>query len=231
MKNNFMRFKECGCNIYGTDNNISFRKDEVIGQYISSIIGVHIMEAEMLADLIYEKDFYTWEHSKNVAFYANTICEVLPISEEEKLKIHLASILHDVGKISIDDLILNKPDKLTVEEYEEIKKHSIIGEKITMNIEDFEDLSDIIRSHHERWDGTGYPDGLKDDEIPFASQIIAIADTFDALTSDRIYRKSISQNSAIEILISEKGKQFNPELVDIFTDILYNDISLEKWIL
>lgn len=228
MKNNFISFKEGACSIYGTEYNVSFLKEEVILQYVSPVIGVYIMEAEILASLIYEKDFYTWEHSKNVAFYTNIICEALRISEEEKLEIHLAAILHDVGKIGIDDSILNKPDKLTVEEYEEIKKHSIIGEKITMNIEYFEGLSDIIRSHHERWDGNGYPDGLKDDEIPLASQIIAIADTFDALTSDRIYRKSISQNSAVEILISEKGKQFNPELVDIFTDILSINILVKR---
>ncbi|WML34162.1 HD-GYP domain-containing protein [Clostridium sp. OS1-26] len=228
MKDNFISFKEGACSIYGAEDESSFGKEEHILQYVSPIIGVYIMEAEILASLLYEKDFYTWEHSKNVAFYTNIICEELHISEEEKLKIHLASILHDVGKIGIDDSILNKPDKLTVEEYEEIKKHSIIGEKITMNIEYFEDLSNIIRSHHERWDGNGYPDGLEDDEIPLASQIIAIADTFDALTSDRIYRKSISQNSAVEILIGEKGKQFNPELVDIFTDTLSIDNLIER---
>jgi PAS domain S-box-containing protein/putative nucleotidyltransferase with HDIG domain len=169
-----------------------------------------------LAEAIDARDEYTGEHSKNVSKFVELICNNLDISREEINKIKIAATIHDIGKIGVRDYILNKPDKLTFEEYEIMKRHPVIGSEIIGKINDFDDIAKIIRYHHERWDGNGYPDKLKGDEIPMGSQIIAIADTYDAIASNRVYRKSLGKDRAIEILLEERGKQFNSELVDMF---------------
>ncbi|MCB2293506.1 HD domain-containing protein [Clostridium algoriphilum] len=174
---------------------------------------------EAMAALVDAKDFYTGEHSKNVSKYVSIICNNLSCSknkEDSKNKVKIAATFHDLGKIGVPDNILKNPGKLSNSDYEIMKTHPIIGANVIDKIEGFSEISTIIRHHHERWDGAGYPDGLKGNEIPFGSQIISIADTFDAITSDRVYRKGRSEDIAIKILTNEKGKQFNPELVDIF---------------
>ena len=149
--------------------------------------------------------------------------------ESNKLKndIKTAASFHDLGKVGIPDSILNKKGYLNDEEYNIIKQHPVIGADIISKLSEFKDISNIIRHHHERWDGGGYPSNLKGNEIPLGSQIIAIADTFDAITSDRAYRKSRSVKEAIDILISERGKQFNQELVDIFIANIKDNLTLE----
>lgn len=172
---------------------------------------------EALASLVDAKDSYTGEHSKNVSRYVSTICENFGCDlNADREKVKIAASFHDIGKIGIPDYILKKDDRLTQEEYEIMKTHPAIGSDVISKIDDFEEISRIIRHHHERWDGKGYPDGLKGNEIPFGSQIIAIADTYDAIISDRVYRKSRDKNTAMEILLEERGKQFNAELVDQF---------------
>lgn len=185
----------------------------------------YLQVLEALASLVDAKDYYTGEHSKNVSRYVSIMCENMKF-ESNKLKndIKIAASFHDIGKIGIPDAILNKNGFLTEEEYSIIKQHSVIGADVINKITDFKAISDIIRHHHERWDGGGYPDKLMGVEIPFGSQIIAIADSFDAITSDRIYRKGRSIEVAIDILIKGKGKQFNPELVDIFIANLGKDL-------
>ncbi|MPN19721.1 Cyclic di-GMP phosphodiesterase response regulator RpfG [bioreactor metagenome] len=155
-------------------------------------------------------------HSTNVMKYTEMICHGILMEEEEKDKIMISSNLHDIGKIGIDDSILKKDGKLTDEEYRKMKLHPVIGASIIGDINGFEEISTIIKYHHERYDGKGYPSGLKGEEIPLGSQIIAIADAFDAITTNRVYRKSLGYVTAIDILKYEKGKQFNSELVDIF---------------
>jgi len=174
---------------------------------------------EAMAALVDAKDFYTGEHSKKVSKYVCIICDILgsDIYKKENIdKIKIAATFHDLGKIGVPDTILKKSGKLSDSEYEIMKTHPVIGANVIGKIEGFSEISTIIRHHHERWDGTGYPDGLKGNEIPFGSQIISIADTFDAITSDRVYRKGQSKDIALKILIKEKEKQFNPKLVDIF---------------
>lgn len=170
---------------------------------------------EAMAALVDAKDSYTGDHSKNVSKYVSMLCNNLSC-DNNKDNVKIAATFHDLGKIGVSDTILKKPDKLSYSEYEIMKTHSVIGADVIGKIEEFSEISTIIRHHHERWDGTGYPDGLKGNEIPFGSQIISIADTFDAITSDRVYRKGQSKDIAFKILTEEKGKQFNPELVDIF---------------
>ena len=176
----------------------------------------YISTIEAFAELLDARDKYTGKHSKNVSMYVSMICEELDLDEIIKGQILVAANIHDLGKIGISDSLLNKPGKLTKEEYESIKKHADIGAEIVSKIIGFENISLIVRHHHEKWNGTGYSSGLKGSEIPLGSQIIAIADTYDAITTDRVYRGELGKERAVEILLEEKGKQFNPELVDIF---------------
>ena len=138
----------------------------------------------------------------------------LPSQEIEKVQ--LAGLLHDIGKIGIDEKILQKPARLTPDEYKEIQKHPVIGESIMKHINALKDVLPGIRNHHERWDGRGYPDKLKGKKIPLLGRIIALADTYDAITSDRPYRKGASSKYALEEITRCAGSQFDPELARIF---------------
>jgi putative nucleotidyltransferase with HDIG domain/PAS domain S-box-containing protein len=175
---------------------------------------------ETLAQLVDARDAYTGEHSKNVSNYVTKMCDKLNLNDKEKREIEIAASFHDIGKIGIKDNILNKEGKLTDDEYNTMKLHPTIGWRIIRKIEDFDNISEIIKHHHERWDGKGYPDGISGNDIPLGSQIIAIADTYDAVTSNRIYRKQLSKETGLKILNEEKQKQFNPRLVDVFIKII-----------
>lgn len=128
-------------------------------------------------------------------------------------------MLHDVGKVHIRDDILMKPSNLTNEEYEIIKKHPIVGAEAVKNIEGLQESIDVIRYHHERWDGKGYPDRLKGEEIPLLARIASIADAFDAMTTDRSYRPALSLDMAYQRILQGKGSQFDPGLIDIFVEV------------
>ncbi len=161
-------------------------------------------------------DEYTFVHSVNVAAYAAIIAGEYGIKGDELEKICLGGLLHDVGKMLVDPKILNKPGRLTDEEFKEMKSHPVRGYNILIDNDVEENIAIIARLHHERCDGSGYPDGKTCDELPLSAQIAAIADVYDALTSERVYKKAISSNNAMMIIISESGKHFNPELVTIF---------------
>lgn len=169
-----------------------------------------------LAHLVDARDDYTGRHSSSVMRYTEILCNCLNLSEEEKEKIIISANLHDIGKIGIDDSILKKEGSLTESEYNKMKLHPVIGASIIGDINGFEEIGKIIKHHHEKYDGNGYPEGLKGEEIPLGSQIIAIADTFDAITTNRVYRKSLGYHSAVRILTEEKDKQFNSYLVNMF---------------
>lgn len=147
------------------------------------------------------------------------------ISAEEQDNIPLASALHDIGKITIDENILNKPGRLTKEEFEVIKTHCMQGANMLRRLENFEDepllqtAYDIARWHHERWDGRGYPDGLKGNDIPISAQIVSLADVYDALTSERCYKKAFSHETAMRMILNGECGAFNPLLLECLTDI------------
>lgn len=163
------------------------------------------------------KDPYTRGHSERVAEYAVIMAESLNIYGQDDLKlISYACLLHDVGKVHISDSILTKPSRLTEEEYEIVKKHPIVGANAIKNIEGMELCLDIVLYHHERWDGTGYPEGLKEMQIPLTARIAAIADSFDAMTSHRSYRGAMTAEQAFEQIVQGKGTQFDPALIDYF---------------
>ncbi|MBV5279290.1 MAG: HD domain-containing protein, partial [Campylobacteraceae bacterium] len=142
---------------------------------------------EMFSNLVEEKDVYTAGHSKRVAMYSAKLAEALGLSDEEQTTIYQAGLLHDVGKVLTPESILLKPRKFNHREYEIIKRHAIDGERIVSSFSAFAPFAKIILHHHERFDGNGYPEGLKGDEIPLLSRIMAVADVYDALTSQRVY--------------------------------------------
>jgi len=174
----------------------------------------------MLSQLEAEKDFYTSSHSERVAKLALQIAEEAKLKKEEFKILEIASLLHDFGKIAIDKSILFKPSALNNEEWNEIKKHPVIAKNSIEKVKGLYKTAQCIYHHHERYDGKGYPLGLKGEEIPKCSRILCIADAIESMLSNCPYRKAMQLNEIKEELIKEKGKQFDPELVDIALNIL-----------
>ena len=171
------------------------------------------------------KDSFTLGRSRRVAFYALKIVNKLSLKPADASKIELAGLLHDIGMIGVAEEILNKTQKLTDEEYEKIKMHVHYSVKILEDIKQLCEITEIIKYHHEYYNGCGYPFGLKGEDIPLGSRIIAIADAFDSLVSNRAYRKSLSSDEALEIIKQGAGRQFDPHLVQIFESILPEAIA------
>jgi putative nucleotidyltransferase with HDIG domain len=181
-------------------------------QYIQTVDTLmHAMEA---------RDKYTEGHSHRVAEIAAIIARELKYSENSIEKLNMAALLHDVGKIGIDDRILNKPGKLTEQEFEIIKSHPEIGFNILRDIKNLEEILPIIRHHHERFDGRGYPDGKKVEELSLDVFIIQLADTIDAMSTDRPYRKALSQEVIVEEIKNCSGSQFHPKVVEAYLNVL-----------
>ena len=172
---------------------------------------------------LFEKSHETKEHAERIASYSRMIGEKIGLSQNLIDQLHLFSILHDIGKIGIDDRILNKPDKLTSEEWIEMKKHPEIGYRIAMSTIELKSSAEFILTHHERWDGKGYPQGLSGEEIPLLSRILGIADAYDAMTEDRIYRKAMAHEEAVAEIIKNKGTQFDPRLAQLFVELIQKE--------
>lgn len=174
---------------------------------------VYFDTIQALVTAIEAKDPYTRGHSDRVAHYANLISNEMNLSEKYANSLNCAALLHDIGKIGVPEHILNKPGKLSEEEFEKVKTHPVLGATIVKKIDFMADSSLFIRYHHERQDGTGYPEGLIGDNIPLGAAILSVADAYDALTSDRPYRKAKSPEDAIEEIEKNSGTQFKPEVV------------------
>ena len=181
-----------------------------------------------LVGAIEAKDKYTRQHSSRVTEYAIEIANIMGCSEDDLQRLRTCTPLHDIGKIGISDSILSKTSKLTDEEFDVIKSHPLIGVNIVSPLGLDKDELAIIRNHHERWDGKGYPDGLAAHEIPFLSRILVVADSFDAMSSDRAYRKAIPVEKCIEELIRNRGTQFDPDVVNASIEIFtkYTDSKI-----
>ena len=177
---------------------------------------VSLSTIESLSKALDAKDSYTSGHASRVQEYSVKLAEEYGLSSKEIEDIKTSSILHDIGKIGIIDYILNKPGRLTDEEFEKIKEHPKVGADIIGEISFLKDISKIIRYHHERYDGRGYPEGLKADEIPIEACIICIADSYDAMTSDRPYRAALTREEALEEIEKNTGTQFHPSLAKRF---------------
>ncbi|MFA5165341.1 MAG: diguanylate cyclase [Candidatus Omnitrophota bacterium] len=169
------------------------------------------------------KDHYTGEHVEKTVHYATEVARQLGLPKEEIEKISQASILHDLGKIGVSEKILLKKGKLTKKEYEEIKRHPQIAVDILRPIQSLQGVVPMIYYHHERWDGKGYSNGLKGEQIPVGARIIAVSDVYEALTSDRPYRKAYPKEEAIKIIKNSSGSQFDPKVVDAFLNVLQQE--------
>ena len=173
------------------------------------------------------KSEYTCNHSARVAELSVLLAKALHLPLEEQIRINLGAHLHDIGKVGIPDAILNKVGPLDDKEFALIKQHTLTGYKIIKKVRSFSEISDIILYHHERVDGLGYPEGLSGQEISLATKIVSIADSFDAMTSKRPYRQSLTTTEALKELKRCAGKQFEEGLVDVFIKLVDADLYRE----
>jgi putative two-component system response regulator len=174
------------------------------------------------------KDPYTFGHSQRVVKLAMLVADEMDLDYEQHYTLQLAASLHDIGKIGMPDNILKKADSLEDFEMVKAKDHPIIGSEILGEIEELSEVASIVRHHHERFDGKGYPDGLSADAIPLHSRILFILDAYEALASDRVYRKGMGKEKALEIIRSNAGTQFDPKLVEAFAAAVKKDIENEE---
>jgi len=218
--------------LFGDLRNELEEKSGLIKQLAMEVDQVNILNKKIsrnfyqtilsLATALEARDRYTHGHSERVDLYSKIIAQELKesygweIDDEFMNALHIESRLHDIGKIAIPDTVLNKPGKLNEDEYNQIKAHPVTSAHILAPIEDIKESIEIIRHHHERVDGKGYPSGYTKDQIPVRSRIIAVADSYDAMTSDRPYRKAMSIEEAISELEKNRGTQFDEEAVDAF---------------
>lgn len=175
---------------------------------------------ETLVRTIQAKDQYTAGHSTRVSRYSLMIADKLGLSTKEKHQLYLAAMLHDIGKIGVPDDLLNRPGKLSEAEMERVRSHVQVGASMIEMLGEMHSIVPLIRHHHECYDGTGYPDGLKGDQIPLVSRIIAVADMYDAMTSDRPYRKRRSHQHAVDEILAASGVQIDPKVAEAFLDVL-----------
>jgi putative nucleotidyltransferase with HDIG domain len=178
--------------------------------------------ASALVTTLDARDRYTAGHSAAVAVYARDIAEHMQCPMETQQLAHLSGLLHDIGKIGVPPGVLEKNGPLTLQERRKMEEHSVIGERILANVEAYDEIARIVRHHHERLDGQGYPDGLVGDQIPLLSRVICVADAYNAMTSDRPYRDAMSVSLARERLLQAAGTQFDPEVVAAFDELLEN---------
>jgi putative nucleotidyltransferase with HDIG domain len=170
----------------------------------------------MVAHAIDLKDAYTGKHAREASDIAVRIARALRLPEPEVRKIKLAGMLHDIGKIGVSRKIIRKPSGLTSDEMMQMRKHPVIGAEIMRPVELLADASEIVRHHHEHFDGSGYPDGLRGDQIPIGSRVVLVADAFNAITTDRPYRKARDRVEALKILKQHTGTQFDPKVMEAF---------------
>jgi len=206
---------------------VNIKNDELNATY--SELKQRYMDAiETLRLTVDAKDYYTRGHSDRVSYYAQKIGIAMELSAEELEILKIGGIFHDIGKIGTNDDILLKNAKLDNDEYNEIKKHPLKGANILSAMSMFKDAVPVVRYHHERFDGRGYPDCLKGNEIPLLARITTVADAFDAMTSDRVYRTKLELSKAIEQLEMGKGTQFDEEVVNVFVNLLENYDEMQE---
>lgn len=226
------RFLKCRINnvieLYGHRNEL----EQIVAEQVKRLNDMNQSMVETLATVIEFRDCESGEHVRRIsrltAILMSEVSKRYPeyyLPESEINKIASSAVLHDVGKISIPDHILNKPGRLTEEEFEIMKQHTVKGCEILQNIPDIMDEGiynysyDICRHHHERWDGRGYPDGLSGDDISIWAQVVSVADVYDALTSDRVYKKAFSHDVAINMIYNNECGVFNPKVLKVFENI------------
>ena len=210
----------CAAPIIGliyTWNKTYQKKERDAKKHLEELEGYHFRFVETLALAVDAKDQTTYGHIRRVKAYALGLAKQYGITQGNELKaIEYGALLHDIGKLAIKDYILNKPGSFTKPEFDEIKRHTIVGDELLQQVQFPFPVAKNVRSHHERWDGTGYPDGLRGEEIPIGARILAIADAFDSIRNSRPYKLEMSLKESVERVLSQRGLYYDPQLVDLF---------------
>lgn len=213
----------CAAKIYDKDSIMGKIKEAEERMYRQKLIEGRSYRhgiIESLLATLFVKSMETREHTERIKDLCLLIGERMKLSIREKDELTLLALLHDIGKVGIEEDILLKPGSLTEEEWQVMKKHPEIGYRIALNTPELAFIAEYILCHHERYDGRGYPQGLKEEDIPLLCRILAVADAYDAMTEDRVYRPAMSKQEAIDEIVKNKGKQFDPRVVDIFLDLV-----------
>jgi len=187
-------------------------------RHVAEMAGLHLRTIEALALAIEAKDQSTHDHLRRVRVYAMELAKLLNLSSEQLEALRAAALLHDIGKLAVPEHIIAKPSRLTPEEFEKVKIHPVVGAEILERVQFPYPVVPIVRSHHEKWDGSGYPDGLKGEEIPIGARILSAVDCLDALASDRQYRRAFPLDEAMQFVISESGKAYDPQVVELLSN-------------
>jgi putative nucleotidyltransferase with HDIG domain len=193
-------------------NNVSVAVENA--RLYQDIVSILDDTVKSFARTLDAKDKYASGHSERVTRYALIIARSMKLAPKDIDRLAQAGLLHDIGKIGVSERLLNKKEKLEIDEYEETKLHPVIGRDILSTIEEFQDIAEIVYHHHEWFNGKGYPDGISGDRIPLLSRIIAVADAYDAMTSSRSYRQQMGREKALEELSRNAGTQFDPVVVE-----------------
>jgi HD-GYP domain-containing protein (c-di-GMP phosphodiesterase class II) len=201
---------------YAADLRETFKQERARSQELQSS---YTATVSALSNAVEARDAYTGRHAERVAAYGIEIARAVGLPEEEEPRLEFGFLLHDIGKVAIPDAILYKPEALTDEERALMKQHPLIGAQIVGRVEFLAGAVPVVRSHHERWDGRGYPDGLAGEQIPLAARVFAVADVLDALTTNRPYRPASTFATAREMITAEAGRQFDPRVVEAFNSI------------
>jgi ribonuclease P protein subunit RPR2 len=201
---------------YAADLRETFKQERARSQELRAS---YVATVRALSNAVEARDAYTGKHAERVAAYGMEIARALGLSLGELPEIEFGFLLHDIGKVAISDRILWKPDSLSEDERRLMARHPVIGSEIIRGIGFLGDAADVVRSHHERWDGQGYPDGLKGEQIPLAARVFAVADVLDALTTKRPYRPASSLGEAREMINAESGSHFDPRVAEAFNTI------------
>ncbi len=193
-------------------------EDDMIRHKLLQRKSYHSAVLSSIMAALYASSQETEAHAKRIAFLSEMIGNRLNLPGKMLDELRLFSMLHDIGKVGIDDHILNKAGSLSDEEGGIMRRHPELGFRIAKSSPELESVAEYILTHHERWDGTGYPQGLRGDEIPLLSRILAVADAYDAMTQDRVYRRALTKEAALEEIRSNAGTQFDPFIAQVFID-------------
>lgn len=208
---------------YAADLRDTFKQERARSQELRSS---YTATVRALSNAVEARDAYTGKHAERVTAYGMEIARAVGVSIADTRELEFGFLLHDIGKLGIPDAILYKPSALTDNERALMTQHPVIGAQIVDDIEFLAPAARVVRSHHERWDGTGYPDGLAGEQIPLAARVFSVADVLDALTTDRPYRHALPLSKAREMIVAGSGTQFDPRVVEAFKSI--PDLRFER---